>query len=191
MYVQLCVNVLGVRNLPPNKSGSHVFVCMKGMKHCGDFQLTTSEVDNIMVTSPWMMHCEKSTEGVVFELWSHPTGFFKSLTGSKLLGEVRISFTTLLASPTFAIQGWYAMSKKSGGHPILYDLDHKPPAVKLAASITPPVSAPYLLRAVNGKVQSDIFDHVEESTRAWHMGRWMTRIVLDHYSEEKYLVRVR
>ena len=190
--MQLCVNVLGVRNLPANKSGSHVFVCMKGMNNCGDFQLTTSEFDNDTVASPWMMHCEKSTEGVVFELRSRrPTGLLKSLTGSKLLGEVRIAFATLLASPTLAIQAWYAVTKKSGGNPILYDLDTKPPAVLLAASITPPVSSPYLLRAVNGKVQSDIFDRVKESKRAWHTGRWMTRIILDHRSEEKYLVRVR
>lgn len=192
--VQLSLNIFGAKNVPDCKrSGPRVFVRLKGMNRCGSFSLNTHEVE---ITSqprwkqpPWILHLETSVEGVILELRMRKTSRFGAglKRTSILLGEVHVPFNLLLASPTLSAHDWLWLHNDDQ----IWELQKKPPALEIAASIAPPVPAPYLLRCVNGRTTDDGFRVVTERWSQSQMGRWLTRSVLDHRGTAVFTVRIR
>ncbi|KAG0620699.1 hypothetical protein M758_4G236500 [Ceratodon purpureus] len=192
--VQMRINILGAKNVPaPKRSGPRIFVRMRAMRKCGSFETNTPEVEISeqprWKQGPWTLSFETSVEGVVLELRMRKScllggGLKKKST---LLGEAHIPFNMLMASPTLSALDWLSLHKDDQ----IWDLQKKPPALEIAASITPPVSAPYLFRAVNAKTTDDNFQEVSERWRHSQMGRWLTRTVLDHRGKAIYTVRIR
>lgn len=176
--VHLCVNILGVKNV---KTESRVFVRLKGMKN-SCLELNTME-EQLKVH--WKLTLATSVEGIILELRRRKTyslGLKKKSTVK--LGEVHIPFHLLLASPTLSAHEWLSLHNDDQ----IWDLHKKPPALEIAASIAPPVPAPYLLRVINS-VTTD--DHFREVTSHLQMGRWLTRTVLDHRGTAIFTMRIR
>jgi hypothetical protein len=192
--VQMRIDILGARNVPaPKRSGPRVFVRMRAMRECGSFEMSTPEVEVSeqprWTQGPWTVSFEAAVEGVVLELRMRKScllggGLKKKST---LLGEAHIPFNMLMASPTLSALDWLSLHKDDQ----IWELRKKPPALEIAASITPPVAAPYLFRAVNAKTTDDNFQEVTERWRHSQMGRWLTRTVLDHRGIGVYTVRIR
>lgn len=192
--VQMSINILGARNVPVKTPGARIFVSLRAMKaNCGDFELKTAEVEISELArwkqDAWTLSFETAVEGIILELrMRKPCRLRGGLQKkSTLLGEVHIPFNLLLASPTLSALDWLSLHKEDQ----IWDLQRKPPALEIAASITPPVASNYLFRAVTVKTTDDNFQEVTDRYRHVHPGRWLTRSVLDHRSNDVYTVRIR
>lgn len=192
--LQVRINILGAQNVPAAKrSGPRIFVRLRAMRKCGSFEMNTTDVEISeqprWTQGPWTLSFETSVEGVVLELRMRKPcllggGLKKKST---LLGEAHIPFNMLMSSPTLSALDWLSLHKDDQ----IWDLHKKPPALEIAASITPPIAAPYLFRALNAKTTADNFQEVTERWRHSQIGRWLTRTVLDHRGRAVYTVRIR
>lgn len=192
--VQMSIKILGAKNIPVKNSGARVFVSLRALKNCGNFELNTAEVEISEQTrwkqGAWMLGFETSVEGIILELrMRKPCRLMRGglQKKSKLLGEVHIPFNMLLASPTLSALDWLSLHKEDQ----IWDLQKKPPALEISASITPPVTSPFLLRAVTAKTTDDNFQELTDRWRHVQSGRWLTRSVLDHRGHDIYTVRIR
>jgi hypothetical protein len=128
-----------------------------------------------------MMRFEVGTEGLILQLHSSRMGMFSS--GSKLLGEANLTWATLLASPSLSIRTWLPLSKRnffgiSSSAQATIELD-------ISASVTPPVIAPYLLRAVKAQ-DNDLHGSLQKTQENHPL---TSRIVLDHADREIFFVQ--
>ena len=178
--------------MPLKRAGPLLFVRMRPMRNAGKFQMNTAEVETSALArwnqAPWMLNFETSVEGIVLELRTRKTCLLGGLKkSSQLLGEVQVPFRLLLASPTLSALDWLSLHKDEQ----IWDLNNKPPALEIAASITPPLPSPYLLRGINAKTTDDNFQDLTDRWRHIQMGRWLTRSVLDHKGKDIFTVRIR
>ncbi|KAG0565461.1 hypothetical protein KC19_8G192000 [Ceratodon purpureus] len=163
--VQVCLALLGAKDVPIKKAGPTLFVRAKLLQKCPSFKLDTYEVPTYSDTvwrQIYTLKFDSSTEGLLLQLRSTSSGIFS--TGSKLLGEVALTWKTLLSSPTLSVKEWFSLRK---GKSLVSS------ALHVSASITPPVAAPYLLRTLKtgqDRVLKDgsnyefrnVFDHVDQ-----------------------------
>ncbi|CAB4315682.1 unnamed protein product [Prunus armeniaca] len=73
---------------------------------------------------------------------------------------------------------------------------HEDQQVKIVASITPPVQAPYLLKCVPDRVTDDSGAMISDLILRMNQyrpqeGRWLSRTVLDHAGRECFVIRIR
>jgi hypothetical protein len=156
--------LLGAKDVPVRKAGPTLFVRVKLLQKYPSFELDTYEVptySDAVWRQIYTLKFESSTQGLLLQLRSTTSGRFSS--GSKLLGEVTLTWDTLLSSTTLSVKEWFPLRKgKSSVSPTLH----------VSASITPPVAAPYLLRTLKAgqdrvlKEESNyefrnVFDHVD------------------------------
>ncbi|KAG0630927.1 hypothetical protein M758_1G214600 [Ceratodon purpureus] len=193
-FVQVNFNILGGKNVPVKQSGGRLFVRLRALKNCGNFELNSPEVEiseqpRFKHGASWTLNFESSVEGVILELrMRKPCRLRGGLQKkSKLLGEVHVPFNMLLASPTLSALDWLSLHKEDQ----IWDLQKKPPALEIAASITPSVTSPYLFRAITVKTTDDNFQELTDRYRHVQTGRWLTRKVLDHKGNDVYTVRIR
>ncbi|KAK8573534.1 hypothetical protein V6N13_009624 [Hibiscus sabdariffa] len=122
----------------------------------------------------WHLYCEFGTKGLTVEFRGRGGRCFK---GSKLLSSLVFSWNDLLRASTIT-------------------LAREIEQVRVVASITPPVQAPYLLKCVPDRVTDDsgamISDVILKSNNYRpQKGRWLCRTVLDHARRECFVVRIR
>ena len=191
--VQISISILGAKNVPLKHSGARLFVRLSALKNCGNFELNTGEVEISeqprFKQAAWTLTFQMCVEGMILELrMRKPCRLRGGLKKkSKLVGEVHLPFNMLLASPTLSALDWLALHKEDQ----IWDLQKKPPALEVSASITPSVTSPYLLRAVTAKTTDDNFQVLNDRYRHIQQGRWLTRTVLDHRGNGVYTVRIR
>lgn len=123
----------------------------------------------------WHLYCEFGTKGVVVELRRLGGYCFKASTVEE---TVFFHWNDLIRAPSLSLQR---------------KVDQQ---VKIIASITPPVQAPYLLKCVPDRVTDDSGAMVSDVILRMNQyrpqeGRWLSRSVLDHAGRECFVVRMR
>lgn len=119
--------------------------------------------------------CEFGTRGLMLELHKHVGGCFKT---KKVEDTATFLWNDLLRAHSLTLER---------------ELDKQ---MRVVASITPPVQAPYLLKCVPDSVTDDSGTMVSDVIlRMNHYrpqeGRWLSRTVLDHAGRECFVVRIR
>lgn len=125
--------------------------------------------------SAWHLYCEFGTKGFILDL-RHRGGFCSK--GSSLLDSKLFSWNDLLRAPSLT-------SEKA--------IDER---IRIVASITPPVQAPYLLKCVPDRVTDDSGAMISDVILKMNQyrpqeGRWLSRTVLDHGGRECFVIRTR
>jgi len=174
--------VLGARNIPPISRRKGFYVTLEGMSNCGGFKLQTPTVEKAEdLTWPGdyrMLHFEASTTGLCLELTCT-----RNMGRDQSLGRVSIRFEYLLQQPELSVETWFFLGPQKNPNS---------PELLVKACIKPAVPSSFLLRAVKGDFQKDNLETlVPKRGQTPPEGRWSTRSMVDHNSEEKYLVRVR
>ncbi|WVZ71204.1 hypothetical protein U9M48_019819 [Paspalum notatum var. saurae] len=123
----------------------------------------------------WHLYCEFATRGIFIEVRRTTRGCFRN---SKFLTNISFSWSDILHEKALAVTG---------------QLDDR---MRVMASITPPVQAPYLLKCVPDRVTDDggaMISDVILRMRNYRPqeGRWLTRTVLDHGGRECFVIRMR
>lgn len=171
---QVCLAFIGARGVPVKKAGPTLFVRAKLLQKDPDFKLDTYEVPTYadpVWRQIYTLKFERSTGGLLLQLRSTSSGLFSS--GSKLLGETILTWDTLLSSPTLSVKEWFPlMKRKSSVSSTLH----------VSASITPPVTAPFLLRFNSFKAGQD------GVSKEGHYQAY--RYVLDHVNKERFTVSI-
>ncbi|XP_017248337.1 uncharacterized protein LOC108219410 isoform X2 [Daucus carota subsp. sativus] len=121
------------------------------------------------------LFCEFGTKGLVLEL-RHPKG--RCFRGSSLVDTITFTWNALLRAPSLTLGR--EISEK----------------VRLFASMTPPVQAPYLLKCVADRVTDDSGAMISDVILKMNQyrpqeGRWLSRTVLDHAGRECFVIRIR
>ncbi|XP_038716413.1 uncharacterized protein LOC120009783 isoform X2 [Tripterygium wilfordii] len=153
------------------------FLCLK-MVRCHRELKMENLISDICLDSwqkAWHLCGEFGTRGLMLELRHRGGGFFKRC---KLLDTATFLWNDLLRAPSLAL------AREVGDQ------------VRIVASITPPVQAPYLLKCVPDRVTDDsgamISDVILRMNRYRPQeGRWLSRTVLDHAGRECFVVRIR
>eukprot|EP00250_Pteridium_aquilinum_P017833 c23794_g1_i1 orf=101-2452(+) len=120
----------------------------------------------------WAFQCEEATGGIRLELRSRDLTCCNLVTTSRLIGWVDFSWQTLLNSPTLSWDGWVPLQMKSK-----LEYDQKPTSLRISASITPPIAAPFLLR-------------IEPSLLSKRKKGCLSKIVYDHRNKKSFTVKV-
>ncbi|KAL4202344.1 hypothetical protein AMTRI_Chr02g263280 [Amborella trichopoda] len=127
----------------------------------------------------WHLQCEFGTKGFVIELWRSKLGCFRS---NNLQERLVFLWNDLLRAPSLTLSREIEQSMGS--------------KLRVVASITPPIQAPYLLKCVPDLVTDDRGAMVSDVILRMNKfrpqeGRWLTRTVLDHAGKECFVVRIR
>lgn len=196
MNTQTQIAVLGGRNVRVSpKSRSILSVRLRVLDNCKVLKLKTPEVtasSDPVWRHVWSLECETATKGLLFELRKEPRpGFLSKLKSTRILGRVDVTWASLLASPTLALDQFFPLLDSTVG------ADGKPPALRLSISVTPPAHGPFLLRTEPlGKLNltDDKGDEVlnrHPKSGVPQAGRWLSRTVVDHAGKEVYAVRIK
>ena len=123
----------------------------------------------------WHLYCEFGTKGIIVEHRRLGGYCFKAKTVEE---SVHFHWNDLLRAPSLSLQR---------------QIDQR---VKIVASVTPPVQAPYLLKCVPDRVTDDsgaMISDVILRMNQYHPqeGRWLSRSVLDHAGRECFVIRIR
>ncbi|XP_058002854.1 glycine-rich domain-containing protein 1 isoform X1 [Hevea brasiliensis] len=121
------------------------------------------------------LYCEFGTRGLILELQKHGGGCFNT---NKSEDTATFLWNDLL---------------RAHSHTVERELNKQ---MRVVASITPPVQAPYLLKCVPDRVTDDSGAMISDVIlRMNHYkpqdGRWLSRTVLDHAGRECFVVRIR
>lgn len=175
---QVFINVKGARNLPEVSRKKGFYITLRGLENTGNFALVTPTVEKPeQLRFPGehrMLHMEASSVGISLELTAT-----RNILPQKALGRVTITFRHLQQQLEQSVEEWFSLGQ---GELLV--------TARLVG--VNPVAAPFLLRAVKGEFQKDNLETIVPKRRVQvPEGRWSTRVMLDHFSQEKYLVRVR
>lgn len=123
----------------------------------------------------WHMYCEFGTKGLTVELCRLGSFCFKTKTVEE---TATFHWNSLLRAPSLSLH------RQLGRR------------VKVVASTTPPVQAPYLLKCVPDRVTDDSGAMISDMILRMNQyrpqeGRWLSRSVLDHAGRECFVVRTR
>ncbi|XP_065852001.1 glycine-rich domain-containing protein 1 isoform X2 [Euphorbia lathyris] len=137
-------------------------------KHISDFSMDSWKKHS-------QLYCEFGTKGLILELRRLGGGCFKA---SKLENTASFLWNELLRAHSLTLER--QINKQ----------------LRIVASITPPVQAPYLLKCVPDRVTDDSGAMVSDVILKMNNyrpqeGRWLSRTVLDHAGRECFVVRIR
>ncbi|XP_075660078.1 glycine-rich domain-containing protein 2 isoform X2 [Castanea sativa] len=149
-----------------------------GMLRCHRELKLEKSISNFQYDSwqkAWHLYCEFGTKGIILELRRRSGHCFK---GSSLQETVTFPWNDLLRASSLTLERGVAQQ------------------LRIHASITPPVQAPYLLKCVPDRVTDDsramISDVILRMNRYRPQeGRWLSRTVLDHAGRECFVIRIR
>uniref|UniRef100_A0ACD5X8N6 Uncharacterized protein n=1 Tax=Avena sativa TaxID=4498 RepID=A0ACD5X8N6_AVESA len=138
-----------------------------------DKQMSSLSCKNWQKT--WHLYCEFATQGLTVEVRRSTSGCFRN---SKVLKNISFSWKDMLHEKSLILTE---------------ELDAR---MRVMASITPPIQAPYLLKCVPDRVTDDggaMISDVILRMRSYRPqeGRWLTRTVLDHGGKECFVIRMR
>ncbi|KAL0006106.1 hypothetical protein SO802_013667 [Lithocarpus litseifolius] len=149
-----------------------------GMLRCHRELKLEKSISNFQYDSwqkAWHLYCEFGSKGIKLELRHRGGHCFK---GSSLQETVTFHWNDLLRISSLTQERGVAQE------------------LRIHASITPPVQAPYLLKCVPDRVTDDsgamISDVILRMNRYRPQeGRWLSRTVLDHAGRECFVIRIR
>ena len=149
-----------------------------GMLRCHRELKLEKSISNFQYDSwqkAWHLYCEFGTKGIILELRHRGGHCFK---GSSLQETVTFHWNDLLRASSLTLERVVAQQ------------------LRIHASITPPVQAPYLLKCVPDRVTDDsgamISDVILKMSKYRPQeGRWLSRTVLDHAGRECFVIRIR
>lgn len=179
---QVCVAVMEARNLERHRGRIYVRVapisglsqdCMRTSDAASDGCAWAHEVATFQA--------EQKTGGLSFQVWDRPAGRFASLKSDKLLGSATLLWSEVQAQPGLALNKTLALATTGK-----CKVGEKPPTLRVAVSITPPVQGPYLLRTWP---LTKITDDKGENAYPQSEGRWLTRIIKDHTGANTAVLR--
>ncbi|CAI0551701.1 unnamed protein product [Linum tenue] len=121
------------------------------------------------------LYCEFATKGLVLELRRRGGMYFKT---SKAVDTVTFPWNDMLRAPSLTLERYMGNE------------------LRVVASMTPPVQAPYLLKCVPDRVTDDSGAMISDVILRMNNykpqeGRWLSRTVLDHAGRECFVVRMR
>eukprot|EP00897_Mesotaenium_endlicherianum_P003825 jgi/Mesen1/3470/ME000195S02619 len=195
---QVCIAVIEAVDLP--KISGQFFVKARLMSKCDAMRLRTP-----LVPAPpaaggiaswrtvWTLQCELAARGVTLQLKGAPAGALWRRM-SRVLGECHVGFDELLASPTLSFDKLMPVRKERASpkkHADATRAAEKPKSpspsglLRVGASISPPLQAPYLLLMIPSESIDDSGDRIAwrsivpagapRGTHVPQKGRWMTR----------------
>ncbi|CAM0881186.1 unnamed protein product [Alopecurus aequalis] len=123
----------------------------------------------------WHLYCDFATRGLSIEVRRSTSRCFRN---SKILKNISFSWNDMLHEKSLILTE---------------ELDAR---MRVMASITPPIQAPYLLKCVPDRVTDDggaMISDVILRMRSYRPqeGRWLTRTVLDYGGKECFVIRMR
>ena len=162
---------------PLQQVASREFLRLRTLRCHKEFKLKQpiSSLDNDVWIKAWHLYCEFGTKGVVIELRHPGSHCFK---GSSTKDTTTFKWNDLIRAPSLTLERQFDQN------------------LKIVASITPPVQAPYLLKCVPDKVTDDSGAMVSDVVLRMNQyrpqeGRWLSRTVLDHGGRECFVIRLR
>ncbi|XP_065636147.1 uncharacterized protein LOC112002117 isoform X3 [Quercus suber] len=173
---QVCVFVRLNSRMKATEQSSEVL--RLGMLRCHRELKLKKSISNCQYDSwqkAWHLYCEFGTKGIILKLHHRGGHCFK---GSSLQETVTFHWNDLLRASSLTLERGVAQQ------------------LRIHASITPPVQAPYLLKCVPDRVTDDsgamISDVILRMNRYRPQeGRWLSRTVLDHAGRECFVIRIR
>ncbi|XP_030957907.1 glycine-rich domain-containing protein 1 isoform X2 [Quercus lobata] len=149
-----------------------------GMLRCHRELKLEKSISNFQYDSwqkAWHLYCEFGTKGIILELRHRGGHCFK---GSSLQETVTFHWNDLLRASYLTLERGVAQQ------------------LRIHASITPPVQAPYLLKCVPDRVTDDSGAMISDvilrmSKYRPQEGRWLSRTVLDHAGRDCFVIRIR
>ncbi|KAJ4968808.1 hypothetical protein NE237_015509 [Protea cynaroides] len=157
------------------------FLRLSTIKCHKELRIDEPIVDGVSWRRTWRLYCEFGTKGVVIERRRHGGGFFRRT--STLIDKVVFLWNELLRAPSL-IQA--------------NEMKHQTEqlSLRVMASITPPVQAPYLLKCVPDRVTDDSGAMISDEILRMNSyrpqeGRWLSRTVLDHAGRDCFVIRIR
>ncbi|XP_019057067.1 PREDICTED: uncharacterized protein LOC104805899 isoform X1 [Tarenaya hassleriana] len=126
----------------------------------------------------WHLYCEFGTRGVVLEFRCRRRRRSICFRTSRHMETTGFAWNDLLRAHSLSLGRFLGKQ------------------VRVFASVTPPVQAPYLLKCVPDRVTDDSGIVISDSVQSTNNfrpqeGRWLTRTVLDHSGRECFVVRIR
>ncbi|KAG4186962.1 hypothetical protein ERO13_A08G101064v2 [Gossypium hirsutum] len=175
--LEVCIFVrLNARMKATNGDMKHNFLRLRMVRCHRELKLDKSIPDFSYDSwqKAWHLYCEFGTRGLIVEFRGRGGHCFK---GSKLVNSMSFSWNDLLRAPSITLTR---------------EIDQ----VRVVASVTPPVQAPYLLKCVPDRVTDDSGAMISDvilklNNYRPQKGRWLSRTVLDHAGRECFVVRIR
>ncbi|KAL2317584.1 hypothetical protein Fmac_031460 [Flemingia macrophylla] len=142
MLAQVMLEIVDVRNLPSGHKGKLVVSFNRKEEDIvfnGKKQLSISSVSQGKQVA--VFHCESNGE-LVLKLISRPSHNFKMVRPAKVLGKTSINLEDLQSvASKLPMEKWLDLTSAVNWS--------KPISIRIGLSLTPPVSAPYLLHFVS------------------------------------------
>ncbi|KAH7388396.1 hypothetical protein KP509_16G074000 [Ceratopteris richardii] len=187
--VEVCIHFRSVLNSKIPEDGDSLFLRVRTMQACRKFRNQISLEgygSNASWQKLWCMQCEVSTQGIVIDLILKGANCFIAPLISKKLDQITVSWKELQKRPCFESEQTLKTRNKG----------HVSDSVMVLSSITPPIQAPYLLRALLDRVTDDTGAMISKkivriNKNKPQVGRWMSRTVLDHAGRECFIIRIR
>eukprot|EP00897_Mesotaenium_endlicherianum_P003826 jgi/Mesen1/3471/ME000195S02622 len=170
---QVCIAVIEAVDLP--KKSGQLFVKARSMSKCDAMRLRTPLVPAPRASggtaswrTVWTLQCELAARGVTLHLKSAPAGALWRRM-SRVLGECHVGFDELLASPTLSLDKLMPVRKERASPKKHADATRaaekpksSPPSglLRVGASISPPLQAPYLLLMIPSESIDDSGDRI-------------------------------
>ncbi|KAI5064456.1 hypothetical protein GOP47_0021126 [Adiantum capillus-veneris] len=189
--LEVCVHIKSAaRREQSQKRADQLFLRMQMVDACRNFKHHVSVEKyrhDTVWHKLWSMQCEASTKGIVVDLIANVSACLVApIFSKKVLGQVTVSWNELEKEPLLESAKSLTMKKSS----------HVSDTLVVLTSITPPVQAPYLLKALLDRVTDNTGAMISKKVLRLNKnepqeGRWITRTVLDHAGRECFIIRMR
>lgn len=195
--MEVSILIKGVANAESKEEFKHLFLRLRALN---SYKRLKSEKSLAKLSNgnrwqkPWTLQCELSTRGLLLELRSSMNlSCISPLGKSKRLDKLGFLWIEMLQAPSLTIDK--TITVKSNISTPNSSTDHQP-LIRIIASITPPIQAPYLLKCVPDLVTDDsgamLSDYIVRMNKNRPQeGRWISRTVFNHAWKECFVVRIR
>lgn len=188
--MEVCILIKGIARADNREDFRNLFLRLKAIDSYKTLRAEKPLAKLCSDTSwnkPWVLQCEANTRGLKLDLRSYINTCFGPLKTSRRLKKLVLLWHEILQSPSLTLD-------KS--IPVRSNSDAELSCLRVVASITPPIRAPYLLKCVPDRVTDDtgamVSDYVlRMNSYRPQEGRWISRTVLNHAGKECFVVRMR
>eukprot|EP01018_Ginkgo_biloba_P027905 Gb_32386 [translate_table: standard] len=193
--IEVCILMKGIANAENKEEFKNLFVRLRALdcyKRLRSDKSLAKLCADTKWQKPWILQCELRTKGVVLDLRSHITTCLGPLGQSRRLEKLVFSWHELLQAPSLTVDKIITVrSKVLQTNP---NADH--PQLRIVASVTPPIQAPYLFKCVPDRVTDDTGAMVSDLVLRMKKyrpqeGRWISRTALNHAGRECFVIRMR
>ncbi|GLJ10870.1 hypothetical protein SUGI_0136940 [Cryptomeria japonica] len=193
--MEVCILIKGIGRADTREEFRNLFLRLKAIDSYKELRSEKPLAKLCSDTSwhkPWVLQCEANTRGLKLDLRSYINTCFGPLRKSRRLKKLVLQWHEILQSPSLTLDKSITIRSNS----VPKNSNAEPSCLRLVASITPPIQAPYLLKCVPDRVTDDtgamVSDYVLRMNRYRPQeGRWISRTVLNHAGKECFVVRMR